>query len=183
MEAILDFRSKQFLPFLIYKSLQSFLPMFESIGLSVQEKKWKIDLQDCPMAAILGLQWDDFTFFVYKSTWCFPPSFESFGLSVQVKKWKKRFSRWPPLPLSWISDRNDYSFFSIYKSPRCFLPSFESVGLSVQEKKGKLDFQECCHGCLGFSIGTILAIFNLQITPVLPTTFESVSLSVQENKR
>ena len=47
------------------------------------------------------------------------------------------------------------------------LPS--KFGLSVQEKKQKIDFQDGCH--LGFPIGTILAIFDLQVTPMLPTMF------------
>ena len=48
------------------------------------------------------------------------------------------------------------------------LPSkfVESTGLSVQKKKGKIDFQDGGH--LGFPIGTILAIFYLQVTPMLP---------------
>ena len=46
----------------------------------------------------------------------------------------------------------------------------KSIGLSVQEKKQKIDFQDGCHGgCLGFPIGTILAIFDLQVTQMLPT--------------
>ena len=51
------------------------------------------------------------------------------------------------------------------------LPSkLESIGLSVQENKRKIDFQGGCHGGhLGFPIGTILAIFDLQVTPMLPT--------------
>ena len=54
----------------------------------------------------------------------------------------------------------------------CFLASLESIGLSVQEKKQKIDFQDGCHGShLGFLIGTILAIFDLQVTPMLPTMF------------
>ena len=53
----------------------------------------------------------------------------------------------------------------------CFLASLESVGLSVQEKQ-KIDYQDGCHGSrLGFPIGTILAIFYLQVTPMLPTRF------------
>ena len=47
------------------------------------------------------------------------------------------------------------------------LPS--KFGLSVQEKKRKIDFQDGFH--LGFPIGTILAIFDLQVTPMLPTRF------------
>ena len=56
----------------------------------------------------------------------------------------------------------------MYKSPRCFLLSFESLGLSVQEKKQNIDFQD---GHLGFPIGTILAIFDVQVTPMFPTKF------------
>ena len=51
----------------------------------------------------------------------------------------------------------------------CFLASLESSGLSVQEKKQKIDFQDGSH--LGFPIGTILAFFDLQVTPMLPTMF------------
>ena len=52
---------------------------------------------------------------------------------------------------------------------RCFLESLESIGLSVQEKKRKIDFQNGGH--LGFPIGTILAIFDLQVAPMLPSKF------------
>ena len=83
---------------------------------------------------------------------------------------KNRFSRWLPWRPCWISDQHDFSFF-IYKSPRCFLASLESIGLSVQEKR-KIDFQDGGHGGhLGFPIETILAIFDLQVTPMLPTKY------------
>ena len=60
-----------------------------------------------------------------------------------------------------------YLFF-IYQSPLCFLPSFESAGLLAQEKKlRKIDFHGPILDFQGF-FGTILAIFNLQITPKLP---------------
>ena len=52
------------------------------------------------------------------------------------------------------------------------LPSFESTGLSVQEWEPKIDFQDGSHGGhLGFQIGMILAIFDLQVTLMLPTKF------------
>ena len=55
---------------------------------------------------------------------------------------------------------------------RCFLPSLESIGLSVQEKQRKIEFQDGGHSDhLGFTIGTILAIFYLQVTPMLPTKY------------
>ena len=98
---------------------------------------------------------------IYKSPRCFLASLESIGLSVQEEKRKIDFPDgwWP----SWIFDRHDFSYFFIYKSPRCFLASLESIGLLVQEKKRKIDFQDGGHGShLGFLIGMILAIFDLQ---------------------
>ena len=60
----------------------------------------------------------------------------------------------------------------IYKSPRCFLASLESIGPSAQKKKRKIDFQDGGHGGHpGFPIGMILAIFDLQVTPMLPSKF------------
>ena len=60
----------------------------------------------------------------------------------------------------------------IYKSPRWFLPSFEPAGLLVQEKKRKIDFQNGRHGGhLVLPIGTILAIFDLQVTLMFLTKF------------
>ena len=48
----------------------------------------------------------------------------------------------------------------------------ESIGLSVQEKKRKIDFQDGGHGGhLRFPIGTILAIFDLQVTLMLASKF------------
>ena len=42
MAATFDFLSKQFSLFFIYKSRWCFLPSFESVCFSIQEKKWKI---------------------------------------------------------------------------------------------------------------------------------------------
>ena len=65
-----------------------------------------------------------------------------------------------------------FSLYLIYKSPKCFLASLEAIGLSVQEKKRKIDFQDDGHdGHLGFPIGTILATFDLLVTPMLPSKF------------
>ena len=54
---------------------------------------------------------------------CLLPTFENWHFGA-VEEAKNRFSRWLP---SWISDRNDYSYFLIYKSPWCFLLSFKSI--------------------------------------------------------
>ena len=68
---------------------------------------------------------------------------ESVGLSVQEKKGKIDFH-----------DGGHLGF---------------PIGLSVQEKKRNIDFQDGGH--LGFSIGMILAIFDLQVTRMLPSNF------------
>ena len=76
-----------------------------------------------------------------------------------------------------------FELFLIYKSSRCSLPNFEAIGLLVQKKKGKLDFQDDGHGGqLGFPIGTILTIFDLQVTLMLPTKFRVNWLLALEKK-
>ena len=58
-------------------------------------------------------------------------------------------------------------------SPSCFLPSFGSISLLVEKKKRKTDFQDGSHGGhLGFSMGMILAIFDLQVVPMLPNKLQ-----------
>ena len=48
-----------------------------------------------------------------------------------------------------------------------------SIDLCILEKKPKIAFQDGCHGGrLGIWIGTILAIFDLQVTLMLPTKFQ-----------
>ena len=78
---------------------------FKSIGLSVQEKKWKIVFK---MVAILDFGWKDISYF-----WSVAHSDTSYQVSSQLafcsgeEDWK-RFSRWWP---SWISDWNYFSYF------------------------------------------------------------------------
>ena len=62
----------------------------------------------------------------------------------------------------------------IYKLPRYFILRLGSFGFSVQEKNRKMDFQDghLGHGGhLGFAIGAISTIFNLQVITILPTKF------------
>ena len=60
--------------------------------------------------------------------------------------------------------------FLIYKSTQCFLLCFKLIGLSVLKMKRKIDFQDGGHrALLGFPIGLILATFDIQVTPMLPT--------------
>ena len=81
---------------------------------------------------------------------------------------KNRFSRWLPWRPSWISDWHDFRF-DLQVTP---MSPMKSIGLSVQEKKLNIDFQDGGHdGHLGFLIRTIFAIFDLQVTLMLPTKF------------
>ena len=71
---------------------------------------------------------------------------------VHEKKWRP----------SWISDRNDFSYFDLHDTP--MLPTKFRVNWpfdSGEEAKNH-----------GFPIGTILAIFDVQVTPMLPTKFQ-----------
>ena len=137
----------------------SILPMnFESIALSVQEKKFKTDFQDGHHGHNLGFPitmiW---AIFYLQVTPMLPTKFWVNWPFSSEEEGKNRFSRWPP---SWISDWNDFSYY-IYKSS-CVLPIFKSTGTLVQENKQKNEFQDGHHGDqLGFPIQT----------PVLPTKF------------
>ena len=89
------------------------------------------------------------------------------------KEAKNRFSKWPPYMVAildfWLKR---FKLLLNYKSPRGFLPGFKSNSILVQEKKRKIDFQDGHHGShLGFLIRTILSIFDLQVTLMLPTKF------------
>ena len=84
---------------------------------------------------------------------------------------KNRFLRWLPWRPSWISDWHDFSYFLSTSHPNVSYQVWRIV-FSVQEKKLNIDFQDSGHGGhLGFLIRTILAIFDLQVTLMLPTKF------------
>ena len=61
----------------------------------------------------------------------------------------------------------------------------KSINLTFQEKNQEIDFQEGGYGRqLGCPIGTILAIFDLQVILMLPTTFQvNCSFSSGEDAR
>ena len=65
------------------------------------------------------------------------------------------------------------TILAISDHPKAFLPRFESTGLLVQEKKQNIDFQDGRHSDhLGLPTGTILALFHLQVTLMIPTEFQ-----------
>ena len=89
---------------------QSFLA--RSSGLSVQEKKRKIDFQDGCHDGPLGFPIRTILlFFIIYKLPMLPTKFQvswPFGSGEEAKN---RFSRWHPWRPSWISDWNDFSYF------------------------------------------------------------------------
>ena len=89
---ILDFRSERYLLLLIYRSPRYFLSSFKSMGLSVQDKKFKIDFQGGNCSGHLGyLIRMILAISNLQSPQCFLSSLKSVGLSVQEKKGKIDF--------------------------------------------------------------------------------------------
>ena len=66
---------------------------------------------------------------------------------------------------------------ALYRSPD-FQTSLSPLDFWFNGKKFNIDFQDGCH--LGFSIGMILVIFDLQVPSIFPMKFESVALLVRE---
>ena len=76
--------------------------------------------------------------------------------------------RWRP---SWISDRNNFSYFWSTSHLDASYQVSSQLAFWIRRsgnKKKKKDFPD-----LGFPIGTILAIFGLQVIPLLPTKFQA----------
>ena len=83
---------------------------------------------------------------------------------------KNRFPRWVPWRLSWI--RTILAIFLSISHPHASYQVLSQLAFGSGEE-AKIDYQDGCHGGhLGFLIGTILAIFDLQVTAMLPTKFQ-----------
>ena len=96
----------------------------------------------------------------FRVSWPWP-----FGSGEEAKN---RFSRWRPWRPSWISDRNNLSYFDLQVTP--MLPTKFRVNWPFGSgEEAKIDFQDGCH--LRFRIGIILAIFDLKVTLMFPTKF------------
>ena len=82
---------------------------FQVIGLSVQEKKGKIDFQDSRQSGHLGFLIETILA-MFDLHLCFLLSIKLIGPWVQEKKRKKDFQMAARRP-SWISDLNDFNYF------------------------------------------------------------------------
>ena len=83
---------------------------------------------------------------------------------------KNRFSRWWP---SWISHQNDFSYFWSTSYPHASYQVSSQMPFWFRRWSKKFGFQDGCHGShLGFLIRMTLAMFDLQVTLMLPTKFQ-----------
>ena len=93
-----------------------------------------------------------------------------FGSGEEVKS---IFSRWPPRQPSWISDRNDFSYFCSTSHPNASYQVSSLLAFRFRRRSENWFSRWPPHsGYLGIPIGTILAIFDLQVTPMLPAKFQ-----------
>ena len=99
------------LRFLIYKSPWCFLPSFESIGLSVQEKKWKIDFQDSRHGGHLGFPIRTILALFDLQVTLMPPIKFWANWPFGSEDVKNRFSRCPHGSLLGFLIGNDFSSF------------------------------------------------------------------------
>ena len=98
-----------------------------------------------------------------------PTMFGVYWLLGLGEEAKNRFSRWLPWWPSWISDRHDFSYFWSTSHPDASYQVWGQLAFWFRRRSEKIDFQDGGH--LGFPIGTILAIFFLQVTLILPSKF------------
>ena len=121
------------------------------------------------MAAIMDFRSERFKLFlIYKSPQWFLPIGVNWLLGSGEEA-KNRFSRWLP---PWISDRHDFSYFWSTSHPDASYQVWSQLSFRFRRRSKKIDFQDGCHGGhLGFPIGTILAIFDLQVALMLPSRF------------
>ena len=86
--------------------------------------------------------------------------------SVEVVQ--NRFLRWQRWPPSWFFDQNNFSYFWLTSCPNTSFQVLSQLAFRFR-RSSKSDFQHGSH--LGFLIGTILAISDLQVTLVFPSKF------------
>ena len=110
------------------------------------------------------------TIFALQVTMILPSKFRvnwPFGSGNEVKN---RFSRWRPWQPSWISDRNNFSYFWSTSHPNASYQVSSQLAFRCRKRSEKYIFK-MDGGHLWFPIRTILAIFDLQVTLMHPTKF------------
>ena len=89
-----------------------------------------------------------------------------FGSGEEVKN---RVSRWQP---SWILDRNTFNYFCSTSHPDASYQVSSQLAFWFRRRREKQIFKIGHDGNLWFPIRMILAIFDQQVTMILPTKFQ-----------
>ena len=122
-----------------------------SAGLLVQEKKRKIDYQDDRHGGHLGILIE--TILAIFDLHVTPMPHTKFQVSWYFgsrEEEKNRFSRWPPWRPSWISDRNDFSYFWSTCHPDVSYQVPSQLEFRFMRRREKTNFQVGRHsGHLG----------------------------------
>ena len=112
---------------------------------------------------------NEFSYFDLQVTLILPTKFRVKWPFGSGEKAQNRFLRWPPWRPPWISDRNDFSYFwRASHSDTSYQVSSQLTFWSGEETQNILSRY------LGYPIGTILAIFGLQVALILPTKFSVI---------
>ena len=107
-----QFLIKTILAMLIYKSPRFFSPGLDSVDLSVQNKKFKIDFQDGGHGGHLGLLIRMIlAIFDIQVTLILLTKFQVNWPFRSGEEVQNIFSKWLPRRLSWIFDQTNFSFF------------------------------------------------------------------------
>ena len=141
------------------------------------------------IAAFLISKPNDFSYF-----WSTSHPDASYQVSSQLafrfrRRSKNRFSRRLPWRLSWFSYQKDFSYFWPTSHPDASYQVSSQVAFQFRRRSKKIDFQDSGHPDASYQvsspIGTILATFDLQVTPprCFLTSFESIGILVQEKKQ
>ena len=161
-------------------SPQWFLACFDSVGLSVKEKKQTIDFQDGRYGSYLGFSIKTIlAIFDLPVTTMLPTKFRvswPFGSEEEVKS---RFSRWPPRRSSWISERDNFSYFWSTSHPKASYPGLSQLAFRFRSRSEKFIFKMVAILKIYFSLLSdfhlerfYIFYFDLQITLMLPTKFQ-----------
>ena len=142
---ILDFQTEWFYSFLIYKSPPYLLPNFESIGLSVQENKFKTDFQSGGYGGHLRLL-KQFCYIFNLQVALIPPTKFPVEWPFNSKEEvQNRFSRWW---LSWISDQNYFSYFWSTGSLDTSYQVSSQVAFPCSSRNSKQIFKMAAHAAI-----------------------------------
>ena len=100
------------------------------------------------------------------------PTKVSSQLAFGFRRSEKRFSRWPPWQPSWISHQHDFSYFWSTSHPDTSYQIWSQLAFRLRKWSEKQIFKMAAMAAISDPIGTILAIFDLQVTLMLPTKFQ-----------